>query len=1157
MDIGLYTLHPPKEIFEKFEAAKNTNLIYNSALNKIRESITAKFRQELELAKKTMPRNPSNIHIRKFESAVKHLPETLKNALEIELEYCKKDIMSMDQVTNSTFTDVISDGDPKSIKVLLEQYKTSPGMQSFIKKGREIVLNQMQDVVNKINHYFEQTDVKEALSVVKILYEYKIELETIVTDVREPYLKARSNIKKKFQLAYICFMNHFLQNNTSEMTNEIIRNVEKSFLCLFEFINFAHDLKGQPILTHMFPEDFNEKIIILSRKTADYFMQIQKNYESALEIIDIASLKDILDMMNKWDSLPMTMKNIIQIYHIEDISVNSMTMAISKLTVYSHMLESVSKKIEELKNQLIHQKLINPETIQFNQHRDKFYRNLNEKIRILNNVQLLSKHDLNININLGKSECLKSLVTQITDISIATEVFLKKFSEDSRLIGEDYDNFNSYYNNLLSCQRELTEIDCEINKHVEKIEKIIFDKIHIWAGVVDQDSSVQHVSTCLINMKRVSNNISSLKVRIHQIIDEALINYKNKTKDSTNFSKLSAIVNQDASGIGQSFIAEHKAFQGYSLSLFNEKTQRHDIDYILKNITGDFINKDLLRKRHKEFQDIYGDLIRKYLKDNVERENLIVETKLVAGDIKQTPEKIAWDASVRDKVPRLLAHVFALWTLQNASNYFEVATEENQSSYLLRPHAAQVVSIFRMLGIGDKKEELTNNLVQIGTGEGKSVTLGATATILALLGFDVRCACYSEYLSQRDYKGFLPVFESLGVVQYIRYGTFNKLCENMINRNGNIRQMVEEFILNGSSSAAQSSQRIERAKILLIDEVDIFFSRDFYGNVYTPSASLRDPTITSLISYIWTQRKSNLNLNQIKATAQYQACCNRFPTWEPLILEAVKDIIYDVQSFESHDYFVNQDKIGYVEQDNIAYNVVYGYKTLFAYYCEHENGKITSQILDERISIKIRCGNFSYAEIPLQFKYIMGVTGTLETLSDPEKEVIKTVYKIGKNTYTPSVFGKNNLKFREKDDISIENIDNYFNTIIREIDDRLVGGKSSEKRAVLVIFESISKLKEFYESKALEAIKPSVAYLIEEASSEEKEVTIKRATTSGQITLLTRPFGRRTDFVCYDPSVVNNDGTHIIQTFLSEESSEEKQIKGRTARQGNYGSYSI
>ncbi|CAF4595772.1 unnamed protein product, partial [Rotaria sp. Silwood2] len=65
--------------------------------------------------------------------------------------------------------------------------------------------------------------------------------------------------------------------------------------------------------------------------------------------------------------------------------------------------------------------------------------------------------------------------------------------------------------------------------------------------------------------------------------------------------------------------------------------------------------------------------------------------------------------------------------------------------------------------LSDKNEELKNNLVQIETGEGKSVTLGATALILALLGFDV--------------------FDTLGVTQNIRYGTFNKLCAEMINRN--------------------------------------------------------------------------------------------------------------------------------------------------------------------------------------------------------------------------------------------------------------------------------------------------------------------------------------------------------------------------------------
>ena len=97
-------------------------------------------------------------------------------------------------------------------------------------------------------------------------------------------------------------------------------------------------------------------------------------------------------------------------------------------------------------------------------------------------------------------------------------------------------------------------------------------------------------------------------------------------------------------------------------------------------------------------------------------------------------------------------------------------------------------------------------------------------------------------------------------------------------------------------------------------------------------------------------------------------------------------------------------------------------------------------------------------------------------------------------------------------------------------------------------------MKEFYESPALLLIKESVAKLTEEASPEEKEILIKRATVPGQITLLTRIFGRGTDFICYDESVVTNGGTHVIQTFLSEETSEEVQIKGRTARQGDFGS---
>ncbi|CAF4652281.1 unnamed protein product [Rotaria sp. Silwood2] len=198
------------------------------------------------------------------------------------------------------------------------------------------------------------------------------------------------------------------------------------------------------------------------------------------------------------------------------------------------------------------------------------------------------------------------------------------------------------------------------------------------------------------------------------------------------FAKLGTIFNQDRDGIGQCIISEHKSFQGYSLSLFNHKTRRHNIHYVLDQLKGNFVNKKQLLKRYDEFHDIYERKVKENLSPNMKLEKLVSNIKL-------------------STVPRLTASISALWTLQKADHYFQAEDLKDQNNYLLQPHATQVISIFRMLGIGDTEERLINNLVQIGTGEEKSVTLGVTASILALLGFDVHCACYSEYLSQRDY----------------------------------------------------------------------------------------------------------------------------------------------------------------------------------------------------------------------------------------------------------------------------------------------------------------------------------------------------------------------------------------------------------------------
>jgi len=105
-----------------------------------------------------------------------------------------------------------------------------------------------------------------------------------------------------------------------------------------------------------------------------------------------------------------------------------------------------------------------------------------------------------------------------------------------------------------------------------------------------------------------------------------------------------------------------------------------------------------------------------------------------------------------------------------------------------------VISIFRILSLESK--EFKNNLVQIGTGEGKSITIAISAVVLALLGFEVNCACYSEYLSKRDKVAFDRLFSCLGVENCIKYNTFSKLCEAVINKEIDINNTVKEYISN-------------------------------------------------------------------------------------------------------------------------------------------------------------------------------------------------------------------------------------------------------------------------------------------------------------------------------------------------------------------------
>eukprot|EP01084_Bolivina_argentea_P129739 229101_1 len=199
--------------------------------------------------------------------------------------------------------------------------------------------------------------------------------------------------------------------------------------------------------------------------------------------------------------------------------------------------------------------------------------------------------------------------------------------------------------------------------------------------------------------------------------------------------------------------------------------------------------------------------------------------------------------------------------------------------------------------------------------------MAVTAIVLALLGFDVYCACYSELLSTRDEAAFNELFMAFGVDSRIEYSTFNNVLEKMINDGGDIRKIIKDIVLSKNiqheqkidANSQQQQQRelsfYARPKILFIDEVDKFFSTDFFGQQYTPSSIIPKEEMKKLILFVWDEYIKNngdsqkITLQNLSASKQYRDLKSAFnKEWHDLLNESLKDIIDGIRTFKNDSY---------------------------------------------------------------------------------------------------------------------------------------------------------------------------------------------------------------------------------------------------------------
>lgn len=368
--------------------------------------------------------------------------------------------------------------------------------------------------------------------------------------------------------------------------------------------------------------------------------------------------------------------------------------------------------------------------------------------------------------------------------------------------------------------------------------------------------------------------------------------------------------------LGEEVTEQYPQFKSVLTKKFNETTASISIDHALTafgtknpNVTKAEIDK--LKSTYDIYNSCYEENLKSYLKGygSYKRNNNI-------GDLVRKIKQNARDAksSISNSLTEVLAGVFSLWTIITSETMFE---DTKDSSCLIRPHAVQLIAIFRLLGMDKSnsifdsilnliyESKLNGHLIEVGTGEGKSILLGGLSCVLSLLDFDVYCASYSKHLSSRDYEAFLPLFKQLDVSNKIHYSTLSELAEIVINSKGDIRNAVNNFLLSkhtNTYSSHLSHSRSKTKRILLIDEVDVFFSPDFFGSTYNPVSRYCSNETQAIFSYIWNNKPRKVQLQEIQQLQEYVSLISSFRSEAVnFINQQINYIINDCDS--NYNYF--------------------------------------------------------------------------------------------------------------------------------------------------------------------------------------------------------------------------------------------------------------
>jgi hypothetical protein len=414
-------------------------------------------------------------------------------------------------------------------------------------------------------------------------------------------------------------------------------------------------------------------------------------------------------------------------------------------------------------------------------------------------------------------------------------------------------------------------------------------------------------------------------------------------------------------GVGDSLLHSHSAFLPYILAKENAQRNQTTEDQVLDNLVHLLLSSNQVshispakRAQYaqymKEFRENWTALVKGRSEDSIKTS---VRTR-VSEDL---ASRSGNQQSMYELVRFLLASIFAMWTLEEVNKDKEQYDLDSQLTAVVSPHHGQVLSLLILFdGItvstagGSTSVKVVNQFIQIGTGEGKSVTIAVAACVFALLGMSVDCTCYSTHLCQRDHAAFRELFKEFEVAKYITYQTFDKQCEKFVTQKldqfGGIQGTIDFIIHHGKVPTAddvspaqkvvalprqqapdltvrdkfrsyvhkviaQNKAPSDRNSILLIDEVDMFFSDNFFGQMLSIVANVKDSRFSELLLAIWEDRERFTTVDDVLTSREFLEL--GLPTcWVDLLRYTVQAVLMDRDTVlqKSHEPCEFQDMQG-------------------------------------------------------------------------------------------------------------------------------------------------------------------------------------------------------------------------------------------------------